>query len=194
MKTITKSLVGTIAAGAVAMASVSPALAQGDRNRDRDHGDHRGGISTGEVIAGALILGGIAAVAASSDNHRDGRYDRDGRGRYDDRYGNPRSAVEQCVQTAERRAARASWGSRADVTDIRSIRDTRYGYTVKGRIAVNTRGHDWRNNDPRYGRGWGNDYRGWNDNLRGYDAGNFTCKVNWDGRTSVSFSGIRGLR
>ena len=187
MKTITKSLIGTIAAGAVAMGSVSPALAQG---HDRDHRDHRGGISTGEVIAGALILGGIAAVAASSDNHRD-RYDR---GRYGDRYGDPRNAVERCVSAAENRASRVSWRGRADVTDIRSIRDTRYGYTVKGRIAVNTRGHDWRNNDPRYGRGWGNDYRGWNDNLRGYDAGSFTCKVNYGRVTDVDFSGIRGLR
>ncbi len=35
MKTITKSLVGTVAAGAMAMASATPALAQ----RDRDHRD-----------------------------------------------------------------------------------------------------------------------------------------------------------
>ncbi len=67
------------------------------------------------------------------------------------------------------------------------------GYTVKGRIAVNTRGRDWRKGDRRYGRGWSNDYRGWNDSLRGYDAGNFTCKVSYNGRTSVDFSGIRGL-
>src|SRR5688572_18591675 len=75
MKTITKALVGTVAAGAVAMTSASPAFA-----RDRDNG-----ISTGEVIAGALILGGIAAVVASSNNNDryDGRYDRS----YDDRYG-----------------------------------------------------------------------------------------------------------
>lgn len=198
MKTITKALVGTVAAGAVALASASPAMAQ-NRDRDRD----RGGISTGEVIAGALIIGGIAAVAAAASNndrdYRDRDYrDRNYRGndrRYDDRYGrsNPRDAVEQCVRVAERDAGRKSWGGRADVTDIRSIRDTRKGYTIKGRIAVNTQNRDWRNGDRRYGNGWGNDYRGWNNNLRGYDAGNFTCKVEYGRVVDVDYSGIRGL-
>ncbi|WEK47400.1 MAG: hypothetical protein P0Y56_03690 [Candidatus Andeanibacterium colombiense] len=202
MKTITRNLVATIAAGAVALSS-APVLAQpgpggpgyGDRghgDRGRGHGgrDHdRGGISAGEVIAGALVIGGIAAIASSSGRERD-------RGRYDDyynRYGSPRSAVEQCVNLAESRASRASWRGRAKVTDIRSVRDTRYGYTIRGRIAVNGLNRDWRNGDNRYGRGWGNDYRGWNDNLRGYDAGNFTCRMS-NGRADVSFSGIRGLR
>lgn len=184
MKTITKSLVATAAAGAMAMASATPAMAQrGDRHRDHD----RGGISTGEVIAGALVIGGIAAIASASN--RGGR-DRDN---YYDRYGSPRSAVEQCVNAAESRANRYSYGNRAKVTDIRSVKDTRYGYTVKGRIAVNSRGHNWRNGDSRYGGGWGGDYRGWNDNLRGYDAGNFTCKVSANRVQSVNYSGIRGL-
>jgi hypothetical protein len=190
MKTITKNLVATLAAGSVALVSAAPAMAQGPRDRDRDRHD-RGGISAGEVIAGALVIGGIAAIASSAS-----RNDRD-RGRYDDyynRYGSPRSAVEQCVSTAERQAGRASWQSRAKVTDIRSVKNTRYGYTVKGRIAVNTGGRDWRNGDNRYGRGWGNDYRGWNDNLRGYDAGSFTCKVINGRVTDVAVSGIRGLR
>lgn len=194
MKTITKSLVATVAAGAVAMASATPALAQ---RGDRDHRDHdRGGISAGEVIAGALVIGGIAAIASASNRDRDGRYDdRYDRNRdnYYNQYGSPRAAVEQCVNAAESRASRASWGGRADVTDIRSVRDTRYGYTVKGRIAVNSQGRGWRNGDNRYGRGWGNDYRGWNDNLRGYDAGNFTCKVSGNRVQTVNFSGIRGL-
>lgn len=194
MKTISKSLVATVAAGAMAMASATPALAQ----RDRGHRDHDG-ISAGEVIAGALVIGGIAAIAASSGrdrDYRDGRYDdRYDRGRYDyyDRYGSPRSAVEQCVNTAERQASRYSYGGRADVTDIRSVRDTRNGYTVKGRIAVNSLNRGWRNGDRRYGNGWGNDYRGWNDNLRGYDSGNFTCKVERGRVVDVDFSGIRGL-
>ena len=147
------------------------------------------------MIAGALVIGGIAAIAASSGrdrDYRDGRYDRD-RDNYYSRYGSPRSAVEQCVNAAESRANRYSYGGRADVTDIRSVKDTRYGYTVKGRIAVNSNGRGWRNGDNRYGRGWGNDYRGWNDNLRGYDAGNFTCKVSGNRVQSVNFSGIRGL-
>ena len=186
MKTFTKALVGTVAAGAMAVSAAAPAAA-----RDRDR--HDNGIGAGEIIAGALVIGGIAAIAASSGNnrdrdYRDGRYDRGGYGR-----DNPRQAIEQCVYAAERSANRRSWGSRAKVTDIRSVRDTRYGYEVRGRIAVNTRGRDWNRNDGNYGRGWNNDYRGWNSNLRGYDSGSFTCKAERGQVTKLKFSGIRGL-
>jgi hypothetical protein len=191
MKTITKALVGTLAAGAAAMTSATPAMA-----RDRDNG-----ISTGEVIAGALILGGIAAVIASSDNDGDDRYrnsDYDyGRGGYNNGYGynggNSRNAVEQCVSSAERTANRYSYGGRADVTDIRSVQRTRDGFTVRGRIAVNTQGRNWRSGDRNYGRGWNGDYRGANSRLRGYDSGNFTCKVRYGRVADLDFSGIRGL-
>jgi hypothetical protein len=163
MKTITKALakgtMATVAAGAMAMGSASPAFA-----RDRD-----GGISTGEVIAGALILGGIAAVIASSDDNND-RYGNYNYGDYRRGYGygNPRNAVEQCVYAAERSASRYSYGG-ANVTDIRSVNDRRDGYTVRGRIEVN---------------GWG----------RRSDRGNFTCKVRYGRVADLDFNGIRGLR
>ncbi len=64
MKTISKTLLGTVAGLAVAVASATPAMAQ-DRHRDR------GNIDAGDVIAGALIIGGIAAVAGAIDNGRD---------------------------------------------------------------------------------------------------------------------------
>ena len=64
MKTLSKALVGTIAAGAMVASSASPALAAG-----RDHRDHDG-ISAGDVIAGALIIGGIAAVASAAGKDR----------------------------------------------------------------------------------------------------------------------------
>lgn len=166
MTTITKALakgtIATIAAGAMAMGSASPAAA-----RDRDNG-----ISAGEVIAGALILGGIAAVVAASDNDNDryGNYNYgDYRRGYGNDYGGPRSAVEQCVYAAERSASRYSYG-RANVTDIRSVSSKRDGYTVRGRIAVNT------------------GYRG------RFDTGNFTCKVRYGRVSDLDFSGIRGLR
>jgi hypothetical protein len=207
MKTLSKALVGSIAAGAMAISSATPAAA-----RDHRDGD---GISAGDVIAGALIIGGIAAVASAASNndrdryrdgYRDGdyRYDRAGYGNdygYDrgDRYGgrhwgggSPRRAVEQCVYAAERAASRYSYG-RADVTDIRSVRDTRRGFEVRGRIAVNSRGHGWRRGDSNYGQGWGGDYRGWNDGLRGYDSGKFTCYVEHGRVVDVDFKGIRGL-
>jgi len=182
MKTITKALVGTVVAGAMAMGSAAPAQAQ-YRDRDRDRYDRdRGGIDAGDIIAGALIIGGIAAVASAAGRDR---YDRG----YDYGYGragNPRRAVEQCVHAAERNASRYSWGGRADVTDIRSVNRKRDGYTVKGRIAVNTRSNNWR-------RGWGNDWRGWNDNYRGYDAGRFTCDVRYGRVVDLDYRGIRGL-
>lgn len=199
MKTMSKALVGTIAAGAMALSSATPAFAE---HRDRD------GISAGDVIAGALIIGGIAAVASAASNNndrydRDYRYDRAGYGGYgynqgygyrnDNAWrGNPRQAVEQCVRAAERNAARYSYG-RADVTDVRDIRETRYGYEVRGRIAVNTNGRDWRRGDGYYGRGWNGDYRGWNDNLRGYDSGSFKCRVERGRIVDLDYSGIRGL-
>lgn len=187
MKTFSKALVGTVAAGAMAMASASPATAR-DRNDD--------GIDAGDVIAGALIIGGIAAVAAAASRNRGYDY-RDGNYRYDDRYndrygyaydraGGSRQAVEQCVRAAERNASRYSYGGRAKVTDIRDIDRKRDGYKVEGRIAVNTRSGDWR-------RGWGNDYRGYNNRYSGYDSGRFECRVRYGRVVDLDYKGIRGL-
>lgn len=188
MKNMSKALVGTVAAGAMAMASASPAMAQSRY----DHRDDDG-IDVGDIIAGALIIGGIAAVASAAGRDRDYRYDD--RGRYDDRYrgrhydrrGNARSAVEQCVYAAERTANRYSYGGRSQVTDIRDVDRKRDGYKVRGRIAVNARNNDWR-------RGWGNDYRGWNSRYSGYDAGKFTCRIRYGRVVDLDFDGIRGLR
>lgn len=200
MKTLTKALTGTIAAGAMAISSASPAFAE---HRDRN------GISAGDVIAGALIIGGIAAVASAAsknDRNRDYRgypgdygYDRAGYGgHYGNNYdrdarwrGNPRSAVEQCVYAAERYAS--GRGLRADVTDIREVRDTRYGFEVKGRIAVMERGRGWHRGDSNYGQGWGGDYRGWNDRVRGYDSGRFKCKFERGRIVDLDIDGIRGF-
>lgn len=175
MKSFTKAIAATAAAGAMTLSAVAPAMAQ-----DRRHDD---GVRPGEVIAGALIVGGIAALAANADgrDHRDFR--RPGFAPV-----NPRTAVDQCVRAAERGSARFS----GDVTDIRSVRQTRDGYEVRGRIAVKTFQGPWRGRGD-LGNGWGNDRRGWNANLRGYDAGTFTCTYE-RGRTSVNYNGVRGLR
>lgn len=190
-KNLAKALVGTVAAGAMAVSAAAPAQA-------------RGGIDAGEVIAGALVIGGIAAIASAASDNDSYAYQRAGYdGRYDtNRYGyngrgwgrtNPRQAVSQCVAAAERTANRRSWGGRADVTDIRSVRTTRYGAEVRGRIAVNQMGRGWRNGDGYYGRGWGGDYRGWNSGLRGYDAGRFECRFERGRVVDLDFDGIRGL-
>ena len=175
MKSISKALVGTVAAGAMVVGAAAPAQAQW-RDRDRDRGD---GIDAGDIIAGALIIGGIAAVASAAGGRNRGYDGRvyEGRG-YDgyDRAGSSRQAVEQCVYAAERNASRYSYrGSGAQVTDIRNIN-----------IAVNTNNRDWR-------RGWGNDYRGWDNRYSGYDAGKFTCDVRYGRVVDLDYSGIRGL-
>ncbi len=202
MKTTTKALakgaIATVAAGAMAVSSAAPAFAE-----------HRegNGISAGDVIAGALVIGGIAAIASAAGNNnrdRDYRYDRAGYGNYDnnggyDRYdrgdyrrGNSRQAIERCVRTAEGQASRNSYG-RADVTDVRDIRETRYGFEVRGRIAVNSSGRDWRRGDRDHGQGWGGDYRGWNSSMRGYDSGSFRCRFERGRVVDLDFNGIRGL-
>lgn len=194
MKTLTKALVGTVAAGAMAVSAASPASA-----RDR-YGN--GGIDVGDVIAGAVIIGGIAAVAGSIGNGRgygsgygsgddyrggynngySGRYDNN---RYDNNRGNPREAVERCVRAAESNAVRAY--RRADVTDIRSVDRTGRGYEIRGRIAVDggNRGYGDRNyggsygggnyggnSGDRYDNGYSNRYgngSGWNGDYRGWN-------------------------
>lgn len=187
MKTVlSKALVGTVAAGAMAAASATPAQA-----RDYDRG-----IDAGDVIAGALIIGGIAAIASAVDNDRDGYRDRrygygdrdyDRRGYRGNRNGGyARDAVEQCVYAAERTATRYTRG-RADVTDIRRVDRRRGGFKVVGRIAVDQGNRDWR-------RGWNNDYRGYNSRYRGYDSGRFTCEVRQGRVVDLDYSGIRALR
>ncbi len=196
MNTVTKALVGTVAAGAMVVSSATPAFAR--------HGDGDG-IGAGEIIAGAMIIGGIAAMAAAaSDKDHGDRYDaRYGYGDEYSRYGyrdrddynrrgNPRQAVDQCVRAAERSASRYSYG-RAKVTDIRDIDRTRGGYVVKGRIAVNAKNHGWRRGDSNYGRGWDGDYRGYDSRYRGYDSGRFTCEVRYGRVVDVDFKNIRGL-
>ena len=188
MKSITKALakgtLGTVAAGAMAVASASPAVAQDRYDRDRDDG-----ISAGEIIAGAVVLGGLAAILSSGNNDRYDRYDRRDRRRGDYRggYNNSRTAVEQCVRAAESSAQRYT-GSRAEVYEIRDVDRERRGFEVKGRIAV----QEYR--DQR--RGWGN--RGRGDYRRGYrnsgwDEGRFTCDIRNGRVVDLDFSGIRGL-
>lgn len=171
MERFAKILVGTVAAGSMAV-SAAPAMA-------RD-----GGIGAGEVIAGALVIGGIAAVAAAASDNDRGRYNYGSRYGYDDRRyddrryrgsrnrgyrDNPRLAVEQCVRAVERSASRYG---RANVTQIRKVKRTGKGFDVKGSVVVNDR------------------YRG----HRSYDSGRFDCNYNYGRVADVDFSGIRGLR
>ena len=180
-----KSSVATLAAGAMAV-SATPASANDRYDRDD-------GIDAGDVIAGALIIGGIAAVAGAigsrdRDYYDDRRYrDR----RYDDRRysrrGNPRRAVERCVRAAERDARR--YGYRyADVTEIRDVDRRNRGWRVRGRMVVDgSRGYRDRYDRRSYGR----------YDRRGYgraDRGRFTCDIRRGRITDIDYRGIRGLR
>lgn len=189
MKMFSKA--GLLAAGAAVLATSMPAQAR-DRGRD--------GIDAGDVIAGALIIGGIAAIAsAASNNDRyDDRYrDRnDSRYRpvYDNGYGytqngyGSRRAVEQCVAAAQRDASR--YGGWARITDVTKIDRIRGGYEIKGRLVVEQRGY----RGGGYGRGWdrnnrwGNQYDRYGD---GYDKGKFSCVTRYGGIQDVRLSGLK---
>lgn len=180
-KTLAKGTLGTVAAGAMALATATPAMA--DDRRDR-------GVDAGDVIAGAVVIGGIAALAGAfdgdKDRYRDRRYNR---GRHYDRgynkrgynrgykrgHYNRRSAVQRCIRAAERQARRFGGFRYAEVTKIRDVDRKRYGFKVKGRIQVEGA-------------------RGYNYRHRGYDRGKFTCYLDGRGRPQVEFRGVRGLR
>lgn len=189
MTRITKTLVGTFAVGAMALASASPASAQHRRDRDNK-------VDAGDVIAGALIIGGIAAVLSSGKNNRranDGYSYRDRNYRNTgDRYNNRRNnnryasnnrrgeqrAIDKCIRAAERDLSRYSRGSRAEVIQIRDVDRKNHGFKVKGRIAV----EEGRRNN-RYGSRRNN----------GWDEGKFTCDVRRGRVVDVNFRGIRGI-
>jgi hypothetical protein len=181
MKYLSKATLALAAAATV----ISATPAQAGRY-DRD------GIDAGDVIAGALIIGGIAAVAAAASNNRDSRYDdrNDRRGDYG--YGNSRfegrgfgsrTAVDQCVRAAQRQASRFG---RARVTDVTKIERVRGGYEVRGRIVVEERGfRDRRGDWDRFG----NRYDRYDDR---YDKGKFSCVARYDGIADLRLSGLGG--
>lgn len=124
------------------------------------------------IATGAMAVS-AAVPAMASDGYGGGfGHDRGWNG------GNSRNAVAACSRVAERQASRSSYG-RARVTDIRDVRDTRWGYEVRGRIAVGGR-------DRGYGHGW-------RDNDRRHDSGSFTCRVERGRVAYLDINGIRGL-
>jgi hypothetical protein len=175
-------LAAATAASALAMATPADA-----RHYHRGHDR----IDAGDVIAGALIIGGIAAIAsAASNNGYDDRY-RDGPRQYDDGYGwyrggyGSRAAVEQCVRAATRQAYR--YGGWARVTDITRIDRIRGGYEIRGRIVVQDRG--WRGS---YRGGWDRGYY-FDRYGDGYDRGRFSCITRYGSVRDVDLRGLRYL-
>ncbi len=176
MKFLSKTML-FLATAASAVAVSTPAMARDDRRHNRD------GIDAGDVIAGVLIIGGIAAIASAAGSRNDrGRYYRNDYGYYQNGYGS-RAAVEQCVRAAEQNARRYG---RARITDVTSINRIRGGYQVRGRLVVAGRGFERRGYDnwDRYG----NNYNRYG---RDYDKGRFACVTRFGGVEDVRFSGLR---
>lgn len=169
MRNLSKTIGATVALAALTVGATTPALADNRRGHDD-------GISVGDVIAGAVIIGGIAAILSSGDDNDDRYYEGsqgygydgqyDNRGYNNNRGGNGRRAVEQCVAAVEQRAGQG-YGY-ANVTEIRDVQRTRYGLQVKGRLQV----------QQSYGR-YGNT-----------DNGKFTCQIQQGRVVGLDISGI----
>jgi len=154
MKTLSKAaLIATT--GAMLMTAM-PANAKPDRR------DHKG-ISAGDVLVGALILGGIAAVASSSPRNWDDDQNSYGHNGYDNNGYESRRAVDQCVRAALREASR--YGGWARGTDVMRVDRIRGGYEVRGRVVVK------------------DDY--------GRDKGPFSCVTRYGGVSNVDLYGLR---
>lgn len=145
--------------------------------RDRDRHRDDDGIDAGTVIAGAVVIAGLAAILAG------GSRDRERRDIYEDRiyrlrYGGARQAVENCVSVAEQRALR--YGENANATAILGIERERRGYDILGEIKV----------DHRYPRSERNDRYGWSD--RPYtDYGRFRCRTRDGAVRSIRVTGLK---
>ena len=83
--------------------------------------------------------------------------------------------MDRCVRAAENQARRFGGYRYADVTDVRDLDRTRFGFRIQGRIEVGDGGR-------------------WGGRGRGYDRGRFTCRLDGRGAPLVEFDGIRGLR
>lgn len=103
---------------------------RGDRHWGRHR--HRDRVDAGDIIAGAIIIGGIAAIASGiSKAERDkDDWDRDGRFGYEDRT----DAVDVCARAAEDEARRDA--PRAYVRTIDSVSNSGARYRVKGTVEV----------------------------------------------------------
>lgn len=126
-----------LAAVACLSMTATPALA-GDRGgHHRRHHDR--GVDAGDIFAGLLILGGIAAIAGAAssdkDRSRDDEYryrtpEPEGRGWQQPQSQGASRAMNDAVETCAAAAGRES-----DVSDIYGVQRTGDGYQVSGQLA-----------------------------------------------------------
>lgn len=116
-----------VTAAFLATAMAGPA----DARRYR-HWDRHDGIDVGDVIVGAIIIGGIAAIASEINKSREnngtvyGDRDRNRNG------SDENAAVKACSNAAEERAYESGRSGR--VADITSVDRAGRGYRVRGII------------------------------------------------------------
>lgn len=157
-----RKLAGTAAMAAMMITATAPAMARGPGWNGPGWGGHHrhrsDGISGGDVLAGILILGGIAAVAsaASKKNQEraadrypepedDGYVDegnRDETYRVPGRIQNEDAAVDACAIAAEQEGARD--GRTAQVRDVDDVIAVSEGWNVSGTLETRTSYRDTR--------------------------------------------------
>jgi hypothetical protein len=169
MNKISKAMTGAAAAALMTITAAAPAQAQYYEPQDR-------GISTRDVITGAVVVGGIVAAVSAlgrgNDRYDNRYYDNRGYGAYGNSYGNSRygggieqRAVNSCAYEAQRRYQRQG---NARILQVSHLEPRRNDIRVHGVMEVQ---------DHRYHN------RGYNN--RGYaQRVGFTCTTRLDGRVS----------
>jgi hypothetical protein len=133
------------------------------------------------AVAAMSLVAASPALAADGYGHgRDYGQNR-GLGHRD----NSRAAVAACSRIAERSALRSGY-DRANVLAIRDVRNTRWGYEVRGRLNVRERA-GWRDNN------WRDARHGWNGREGTRDRGSFSCRFERGRVVALDIDGIRGL-
>jgi hypothetical protein len=171
-----KSRIATVLASlAVASLAAPPAMANhrdwggwgGHRHRDR--------VSTGDVLAGILIIGGIAAVASAASNaNKNKRRDQDYR--YPD----------NDSQRRERSSGGYADDDRSDRSDSRGGSDVAIDSAIDRCIDEVSRGSTKIDEVDSVNR----DGDGWRVQGRTSGGGQFTCSIDGDGRIrNVSIDG-----
>jgi|CXWL01.1.fsa_nt_gi hypothetical protein len=148
MISLRKLTAGAVAA-AVLITSATPALA---RHRYNGYGNgygwghrHRNHVDAGDVVAGVVVVGILAAILSSSAKKK--REREAGRDGYPEQRGNITSedaAVDACVTATE-----AQFGDRASVRDITQVDRNADGWDVEGVVQKRIDWRDSRNAEQR---------------------------------------------
>lgn len=135
----------------------------------RGHRRHRRGIDGGDVLAGVLILGGIAAIASAASNSNDRRYENR---RYDDR----RYRDRRDVRYDDRRVRTRNTGAGLDNAVDQCLAEIQRDVRVEN-VSSATRAAS-----------------GWIVSGRLFNGSGFTCTIDKSGRISgIDYSGFSAV-